>query len=269
MGVDTRGAPVREPVAASRSYSAIAPMSESAVTTRRFRPRWWVALLSMAFAALTIHLGNWQGGKADYKIAQQAQLDAARGAPPMALFDGPQTATASVAQRYQPILAHGRYRSAPFFLDNRIQDGKAGYAVLQVLAAERDGAVRHVLVDRGWIAASGNHATLPSVETPNEIASIVGRINVATSRNPGTMDNDGKTNRLNYLNLDALSKQVGVPLAPFVLEQTDGTGFLGATRAAPSLNFEKNRAYQVQWYAFAALAAVLFVVMSFRKVSVS
>lgn len=227
-------------------------------------------MLALAFAALTIHLGNWQGSKADYKIAQQSQLDAASGAPPMAMFDGPQTPATAVEQRYRPILAQGRYPSKrPFFLDNRIQDGKAGYAVLQVLAAERDGMVRHVLIDRGWIAAGGNHATLPNIETPNEIVSVVGRINLATSRNPGTQDNDGKSYRLNYLNLDELSKQIGVPLAPFVLEQTSGGGFVGAIRAAPSLNFEKNRAYQVQWYAFAALAAVLFVVMSFRKVSVS
>jgi surfeit locus 1 family protein len=236
-------------------------------TKRVFRPRWIWALVAAAFAAITIHLGNWQGGKADYKIAQQTQLNAARAAAPMKFFDGPQTPETAITQRYQPIVANGRFPSPkPFFVDNRIQEGKAGYAVVQVFAAEQDGAIRYVLVDRGWVAAAGNHATLPTVETPNQIATVIGRINLPQSRNPGTMDNDGKNNRLNYINLAELSQQVGVPLAPFVLEQTDGDGFLGATRAAPSLNYEKNRAYQVQWYAFAALAAVLFVVMSFRKV---
>ncbi len=254
----------------ANDHASIEPSAGAPLTKRVFRPRWIWALVAAAFAAITIHLGNWQGGKADYKIAQQAQLNAASSAASMPFTEAPQTPDAATAQRYQSVVANGRFVGATsLFVDNRIQDGKAGYAVVQVLAVETGGSTRHVLVDRGWLAAAGNHATLPKVDTPNGNVAITGRINVPVSRNPGTADNDGQSQRLNYINLAELSKQVGVALAPFVLEQTSGDGFLGATRAPPGLNFEKNRAYQVQWYAFAVLAAVLFVVMSFRKVPVS
>jgi surfeit locus 1 family protein len=246
------------------------PNEDPSAMVRRFRPRWWAALLAFAFAAITIYLGNWQGGKADWKVAQQQQLDAARAAPPIDVFAGPNTAENVTELRYRAITANGRFEANQmFFVDNRIQDGKAGYVIAQLFVSERDGIKKNVIVDRGWIQAPPNHATLPAVATPNDTVQIVGRINAPQSRNPGTMDNDVQNKRVNYLNLAELGARLGVTLEPYVFEQTAGPGFLGTQRAAPSLNFEKNRAYQVQWYAFAALAVVSFVVLSFRKVSVS
>jgi surfeit locus 1 family protein len=237
---------------------------------RRFRPRWWAALAAFSFAVLTIYLGNWQGGKADYKIRQQTQLDDARAAPAIDAFAGSRSIDEVLALRYRAVSANGRFDASQLlFVDNRIQDGQAGYGIVQLFVATQNGAKKYVLVDRGWLPASFDRATLPTVATPSDIVDISGRINVAPSRNPGTANNDAVNKRINYLNLDELAARFGVPLAPYVLEQTAGAGFLGTQRAAPSLNFEKNRAYQVQWYAFAALAIVLFVVLSFRKVSAS
>ena len=94
-------------------------------------------------------------------------------------------------------------------------------------------------------------------------------MNQPPSRNPGTLANGNSINRLNYVNIDELSKQIGLSLEPYILEQVGGPGFTGAARAAPGANFEKNIAYQVQWYAFAALAIIIFFVLSFRKQDVA
>jgi surfeit locus 1 family protein len=244
-----------------------APENAALSHVRRFRPRWWAALAALAFALITIYLGNWQGGKADYKIDQQTQLDAAQSAQAINVFDGPRSADDVLKLRYRPVSASGRFNPDQLlFVDNRIYDGKAGYGVAQLFVSTRDGAKKYLIVDRGWLPASFDRAALPVVAKPDVVVDIVGRINVAPSRNPGTANNDGANKRINYLNLDELAARLKLPLEPYVFEQTAGAGFLGTQRAAPSLNFEKNRAYQVQWYAFAALAIVLFIVLSFRKV---
>ena len=51
----------------------------------------------------------------------------------------------------------------------------------------------------------------------------------------------------------------------WLLEQTCGPWFTGVGRPTAGTNYEKNLIYQMQWYSFAALALVLFLVHSFRK----
>lgn len=239
---------------------------------RRFRPRWWAALLALSFAVLTIYLGHWQGGRAQYKIDQQTTLDNALAASPVDFWRGPKTTDEVTPLRYRAINVNGEFDAKKmFFVDNRIQDGKAGYVVLQLLRAEQNGTTRYVLVDRGWVEAAQNRSQLPVLDTPADRASIVGRINLPQSRNPGTQDNAAHPTdpRINYINLEELAQRLGVALEPYVIEQTAGPGFLGTQRALPAANYQKNRMYQMQWYAFAAFAVVLFFVLSVRKEVVS
>lgn len=228
-------------------------------------------MLALAFVAVTIRLGNWQGDRAAYKQSQQAQLDAAISSTaitPQALFSAEQPAT---ALRYRKVSLAGRFVDDKlFFVDNRIHEGKAGYALLQLFRTSNEtGPTRNVLVDRGWVLAPPDHAKLPTVDTPAGEVQISAQVNQPPSRNPGTLANSNSINRLNYVNIDELSKQLGLSLEPYILEQVGGAGFTGAARAAPGANFEKNIAYQVQWYAFAALAIVIFFVLSFRKQDVA
>jgi surfeit locus 1 family protein len=224
-------------------------------------------VVTVIFAALTIRLGNWQGDRAEYKIGQQAQLDAALAAPPLDVADVLVNANPAVSLRYRSISLQGQFvANELFFVDNRIVDSKAGYGLVQSFRLTAPtGANRTILVERGWLTASTDRNVLPAVETPGGLVQISGRINVPPSRNPGTFDNDGGK-RLNYLNIAELSQRLNRPLELFVVEQTGGPGFTGTVRPAPGANFEKNRAYQVQWYAFAALAVIIFFVLSFRKV---
>lgn len=238
---------------------------------RQFRPRLGAALLTTVFAVITIRLGNWQGDRAAWRLAQQAQLQAATEAPPLTTHALPTTLSESDPLRYRRVSARGRFLpDRQYLLDNRVQDGHAGFAVLQVFALQppEDGTKQperggYVLVDRGWVATPADRNKLPLLDTPTDAVSIDGRINQPASRNPGTADNvPGRL--LNYIDLDALSQRAGVVLRPWLLEQSAGPGFVGGTRPTPGANHEKNLIYQMQWYAFAGLAVVLFVVLSFR-----
>lgn len=233
--------------------------------TRTFRPRWWAALATLVFVAITVRLGHWQGDRAEYKLSQQAQLDAALRAEPVALSHALRAADAGAVFRYRQLTVEGVFDAgALYFADNRIHDGKAGYQVLQRMrVSTSDSGVTDVIVDRGWVRSPPDR-TLPKVDTPQGTVRFSGRINLPPSRNPGTLDNDG-SQRLNYIDIAELGRRLQTSLLPFLLEQGDGPGFTGVAKAPPSSNFEKNRAYQVQWYSFAALAVVLFLILSFRK----
>jgi surfeit locus 1 family protein len=243
-------------------------MTGDARAIRRFRPRWWAAALTLVFAAITIHLGNWQATRAEYKIEQQRLLDEALAAPPknFAELANDKALDRGTTFRYRSVTVAGEFDAEKLFLvDNKIQDGKAGYGVLQLVHASAGDAKKNVLIDRGWIAANNDRSKLPQLETPKGMVDIVGRVNLPVSRNPGTLDNNATDARINYVNIDELAKRLGIALEPYVIEQTQGAGFLNTPRAAPAANYQKNRAYQMQWYAFAALAVVLFLVLSFRS----
>ena len=238
---------------------------------RKFQPKLWALIVTALFAALTIRLGNWQSDRAEYKISQQAQLDVALSAPPLKFADLPSTTNVATALRYRNLELSGSFvENERYLLDNRIVDGKAGYGVLQIfrLSPVSGGSERTILVDRGWVAAALDRTMLPKLETPSGIVTITGRINQPPSRNPGTFDN-GPDTRLNYVNLEEISKRIGRALEPMIVEQTTGPGFTGVARPAPGANFERNRGYQLQWYAFAAMAIIIFIVLSFRKQEVA
>jgi surfeit locus 1 family protein len=250
-------------------------VTSGASSHRVFRPKWWAVVLTLVFVIVTIRLGNWQGDRAAYKIAQQTQLDAAMKSTPLDASTVSANEENIATLRYRPITARGTFDAKHlYFVDNKIQDGKAGYAVLQRFFFER--GHRSVFVERGWIAANADRSQLPTIDTPTGGVSISGRINLPVSRNPGTIDNDFSTSRINYVNLKELQSRVGKALGvygdiePYILEQSAGDGFIAGTqRALPSSGHQKNLAYQVQWYAFAGLALILFLFFSFRKVEVS
>ena len=238
---------------------------------RKFEPKLWAIVATALFAAVTIRLGNWQSDRAEYKISQQAQLEAALAAPPLKFADVATSTNAAIELRYRSIELTGSFvETERFLLDNRIVEGKAGYGVFQSFRVDpASGSFdRTVLVDRGWVVASGDRSTLPKLETPNGIVKIAGRINPPPSRNPGTFDNSSEI-RLNYVSLEELSQRIGHKLEPMIVEQTVGPGFTGVARPPPGANFERNRGYQLQWYAFAAMAVVIFLVLSFRKQEVA
>jgi cytochrome oxidase assembly protein ShyY1 len=62
-------------------------------------------------------------------------------------------------------------------------------------------------------------------------------------------------------------KRLGLSLQPFVIEQTSGApdGLLRAWER-PDTGAERHRSYALQWYSFAALAAILYVVLGFKRI---
>jgi surfeit locus 1 family protein len=232
---------------------------------RRFRPRALPTIAMLAAVAVCVAAGRWQQGRMHDKEALRSQMDAAMRLPPLVLDGMPAPADWSTL-RYRPVVASGVYRAdAQILIDNRVHAGRAGYHVVAPLVLA-DG--RTILVNRGWAAQGATRAQLPDVPPPGGRVTVEGQLwipspgylELKTEASPGPL----------WQNLDParFAAAAHIDVLPVVIEQTRApTPDDGLVRdwPAPDFGIDKHRIYMVQWYSFAALAVVLWVVLNFRR----
>ncbi|HXZ51508.1 MAG TPA: SURF1 family protein [Burkholderiales bacterium] len=229
---------------------------------RAFRPKWWGFALAAAGCAAFIALGNWQARRAEEKRALAARLDAALRAPARELPPRPVAASDYAQQR---VAALGTFLSKyTVLLDNKIHDGRLGYEVVTPLRLGQSSL--HVLVDRGWVAAGARRDELPELRTPSGELRIEG---FAVQRLPQAFEPQHRPPRgrvWQNLRLDDFAAATGLALQPVVIEQLSQVddGLL-RDRERPDTGAERNASYALQWYSFAALSVILFLVQSFRR----
>ena len=194
-----------------------------------FRPRLWALALAAAACAAGIALGNWQAGRAEEKRETPRRV--------------------SVEGEFVP--RHTVY------LANKTRRGRSGYEVVTPLRVR--GSTSHVLVNRGWVQA------MNEVPTPAGELRIEGLERKALPRVLQLETSSGKVRQT--LDIGAFAAETGLALEPRVIEQHSPASD-GLARDWPphGIGAEKHSAYALQWYSLAALAAALFVVLSFRKV---
>ena len=218
----------------------------------------------MALAALAcvafIALGNWQSRRADAKRALSHELEEAARAAPLELAPGPLDPAALV---HRHVVARGSFvPEGTVLLANRLRHGRSGYEVVTPL--KLGDSSRHVLVNRGWIAAPASPGAI-AASTPAGVQAIDG---IALERLSHALETGAPSKGAIRQNLDiaAFAAQTGLALEPLVIEQHSDNGD-GLQRDWPraDLGIEKNESYALQWYTFAALAIVLGVGFSFRR----
>ncbi|HEY5365444.1 MAG TPA: SURF1 family protein [Casimicrobiaceae bacterium] len=219
-------------------------------------------LAAAALIVLFLCAAYWQYTRMHGKEVLRAALDAATAAPPI---DLPQGVDDWAALRFRPVLLTGRYDAAhQILIDNRIDDGRVGYHVVTPLDL-RDG--RTVLVDRGFVARGATRADLPAAPVAAGEVAVRGRIEL-----PGRYFELGKTvpERNVWQNLDParFAAATGIAVPPIVIEEdaadAKGDG-LARNWPAPDFGIETNRSYMMQWIAFAAVIAGLWVWFRFLR----
>jgi len=185
-----------------------------------------------------IALGQWQSGRAAEKraaAAQERRLEL-RG---------------EFLERYTVLI------------DNKQNRGRPGYHVVQPLRLA-DG--RHVLVNRGWVAAPLHREQLPQLRTPPGQQLVEGRVleHFPRAYAPSGAKPEGRV----WQNVEVTTFSVwsGLKLEPYVLEQhsplADG---LARNWPAPDTGVAKHESYALQWYSLAALAVVMTLALGFRR----
>jgi len=220
-----------------------------------------VLVLAAAACGAGIALGNWQARRADEKRALGAERDQAMKSAPIELNSGQVDFSGALHRR---VAARGEFVAArTVLLDNKLRGGRPGYEVLTPLRLA--GSSRHVLVNRGWIAAGPSRQALPEPTTPAGEVRIEG---VALERLPHALQAGAERGGRVRQNLDlgAFATETGLQFEPLVIEQHAGPedGLLREW-SRPDSGAEKNAAYSLQWYSLAALAVVIALALSFRK----
>jgi surfeit locus 1 family protein len=229
-----------------------------------FQPRGWALAAAALACAAFVSLGHWQGRRADEKRALGLALEQAAKAAPVAL-DGNVDAKALVQKR---VSARGTFLAhQTVLLDNKLRRGRPGYEVVTPMRLA--GSDAHVLVNRGWIAAPPTRDVLPAIRTSAREQTVDG---IALERLPHALQTGTPSRsrvRQNLVVAD-YAAETGLRLLPVVLEQhSPADDGLLRDWPRPDLGIEKHESYSLQWYSLAALAVVLAVVLSFRRVAES
>ncbi|HEX4523354.1 MAG TPA: SURF1 family protein [Casimicrobiaceae bacterium] len=230
---------------------------------RRFRPSLLPTLGLLLLVAVTVALGNWQRQRAHDKQSLREQYEAASNAPPLALETGEAVTADPGKFRFRSVRARGTYDAArQLLIDNRVHAGRAGFDVVAPLKLE---GAAYVLVDRGWVAQGASRAVLPQVPPPAGPVVVEGRINLPPARylEFGAASDAGPIRE--NLDIARIAASSGLPLLPFIIEQTQDTGD-GLVRdwPAPDFGIEQHQSYMVQWYSLAALGIVLWLALNWR-----
>lgn len=225
----------------------------------RFRPGRAATAATVLVFALTLAAGQWQTRRAEYKESLARRFDAFASAP---LLDISDVRMDPAELEFARVKLSGEFiASRTIFLDNRVYRGQAGFHVLTPLKI--GAGPMSVMVNRGWVPAGASRAELQRVDTPSGRQTVEG-IAVVPPRRVFELAADASEGpvRQNLL-LGKLEKELGLTLQPLVIQQTrPPAAGLVQDWPRPDFGADKHRMYALQWYSFAALALVLYVVLN-------
>jgi surfeit locus 1 family protein len=239
----------------------------SFLARREFRPTLWPTVGLIALVAATVALGNWQRHRAEEKDAMRAQYERAVRSPPIPLAAATaDTSTDATSLRFRRVRIAGEFDPrAQVLIDNRVHAGQPGYHVITPLRLAEG---RYVLVDRGWVGAGARRSELPAAPPPAGLVTVEGRVNIPPRYLELRANSDDHAAGPVWQNLDIarIAAASGLPLLPFIVEQTEGQGD-GLVRdwPAPDFGVEQHRSYMLQWYAFGLLGCGLWLGLNWRN----
>lgn len=215
--------------------------------------RFWPALIILIVMAVTVRLGFWQRDRAHQKEQLNARIVAFENAPAQRVSAAP---IALKDVEFHRVQARGTFLpDQVVYLDNRPYQDQPGFYVVMPLKLD-DGGV--VLVNRGWLPR--NLADRTGIEpylTPGGEVDIEGiaRANASQAFELGRGGSDAKLKIRQNLSVAAYATETGLPLQPFVIQQSNNTGDkLVRDWPAPTMGVDTNYGYMLQWWGMAAAA---------------
>jgi cytochrome oxidase assembly protein ShyY1 len=230
------------------------------------RPRWLaLALVAVLAAAGMVRLGFWQLHRHEERTAFNASVRAAEEAAPVPperlLSPG---APVRAGDEWQRVRATGTYDTdAQVLVRNRPYEGRNGYEVVTPLVT---GSGTALLVERGWVPAGATAATVPDVPAPPDgRVTVTGWVRVSEPPDDGPAPPPGQVTRLHVPTVAAdLPYPVYGGYVALTDQQPPGPGSMERPQP-PDLGIGPHLAYAVQWWIFAGIALVGWVVLLRRE----
>lgn len=232
-----------------------------------FIPRLKLTILAIIACACLVYLGYWQLQRAHEKKTFLAHLQTRSTFAPVKLHQlkNPSLHT----DRFLPVSVDGVFMNQyTFLLDNQVLDRKPGFRVLTPLQSPL--LDRWVLIDRGWVPMGANRKELPKIPPAFGLQKIHGQIDTITTGIVWVKDEATLTAVwpviLQELDYQLISDQMQHPVYKFVIRMQPGSKHAFAFPPhVISTDHNKHIAYALQWFAFAFLVLIYYIVMSTKR----
>ena len=232
------------------------------------RPRWLAGLGLVVLVAVTFaRLGVWQLHRLDERRAYE-DLVASRLAAAPAPLEGVLAGGVGADEiRYRRVIASGTFDTAhEVILYGRTQGDQSGNHVLTPLLLG-DGTA--IAVDRGWVPFEDDDPPLADAAPPDGVVRVSGvlfpsEVDTTSGGSPAV-----PTTTFAKVDLGALGAEVPYPLAPVYLllgSQEPPASALPIVAPLPDpASAPPHLSYAIQWFTFATIAVVGFVVLVRRE----
>ena len=231
-----------------------------------YQPKWISSLIVVCLLVLLCALGNWQAGRSQEKRQLAERFD--QGSADVVL----QVRTDTEVEKFsfRRVQMTGNYiASRQFLLDNRTQDGVAGYNVLTPLMLGTSDVA--VLVNRGWVPIGESRERLPDIVVSADERTVHGALSPAPrvfllgDAGHGVSDWPRVVQSVDWEAMQA-ALGVGVLPAQVLLSDDEPDGYQRTWTPYYGITPERHKAYAVQWYALAATLFVLYTVASVKRI---
>ena len=227
-----------------------------------FRPSIKLTLALFILALIFMRLGIWQ---ADRKAEKQMLFEQFENAPVLSLEEALRQ-----QKRFARVEARGRYDpDRHILLDNKIFNGRAGVHVLTPFSLENG---TQILVNRGWLPLAADRRSLPAVPTDGRERIVRGIFNRPSTggQRLGEADivkRDDWPQLITYLDMNSVGEALDTTLEPWLvqLDADDASGFEDRQWQAAVMTPEVHGAYALQWFALAAAALVIWIILGIRR----
>jgi len=226
-----------------------------------FSWKWLIAtVLVLLGTALCIRLGIWQLDRLAQRRAFNSHYIAISQMPPLELVSANGVDLPSM--EYRKVTVTGSFDFAHnFVLRNQYYEGQPGYFLLTPLRIS-DGT--GVLIERGWIPASGNKkpSDWNAYDLPGQVTinGIIRRdeiqINTGSSQNSIIAGTEEKIHYLNIINLGFIGKQLPYTLLPVFIQPNPQPNLQTLPYPyQPEIEISEGPhfGYALQWFAFASI----------------
>jgi surfeit locus 1 family protein len=204
-----------------------------------------------------IALGCWQWSRAAEKRVLEASYTAQQTQPPIALDANNITTLAD----YRRVFVQGEFdHKHTWLLDNKQREGRVGYEVVVPFVLD-DGSM--MLVNRGWLAGSGDRQHPPLVPTDAGPQTLFGILVSATKHPLLNANHTGASWPRIIMAIDppAMAQQLDQPLLERYLLLDEGSpGALVTNWPVVNVSSAKHLGYAFQWFGMALALVIWFIV---------
>ena len=228
--------------------------------------KWLPALATLVGMIVFVNLGLWQLDRGQEKTAIKEAYDR-RSIMPALDLAGLELSVANDV--YRNAFVEGTYEfEKQILIDNIIINGRSGLNVITPLII--NGSERRILVNRGWTPWSIDRTEYRSFENPQGTVVIRGLLKRPSQEYFTLSKVEPKSSDRVWQNLDLrlFSELFKTEIQPLVLLRSPLESDEKLVRVLPEYTdtwIDRHKGYAFQWFAFAAIALLIFCYFHFFK----